>query len=46
MTLGIVYALCFNCLFKFLKSLRKSTQFVLGLVCVKYGATHSDSFEF
>ena len=35
---------CFNCLFRFLKSLRKHTWFYLGLGCAKDGASHSESF--
>ena len=44
--LGIGYGLQFNYLFKFLKSLRKRTWFVFGLVCVKDGDPHSESFDF
>ena len=43
--LGIGYGLRFNYLFRFLKSLRKSTRFVLGLVYENYGAPHSESFD-
>ena len=38
--LGIVCGLCFNCLFRFLKSLRKHTRFYLGLGYSKDGADH------
>ena len=43
--LGNGYGLRFNGLFKFLNSLRKLTQFDLGLGCAKDGATHSESFS-
>ena len=43
MILGIGYDLRFNCLFIFLKSLRKRTQFELGLGCAMYEAPHSES---
>ena len=33
-----------NCLFKFLKSIRKRTPFDVGLGCEKDGAPHSESF--
>ena len=42
--LGIGYGYCFNCLFKFLKSIRKLTRLDLGLGRAKYGAPHSVSF--
>ena len=41
--LGTGCGLCFNCLFRFLKSLRKPTWFYLGLGYSKDGATHSES---
>ena len=41
---GIGYCFWFNCLFKFLNSLRKYTRFDLGLGCAKDGAPHSESF--
>ena len=34
----------FNCLFRFLKKLRKRTRLDLGLGEAKDGATHSESF--
>ena len=40
----IGYDFCFNCLFRFLKILRKLTRFDLGLDCAKDGAPHSESF--
>ena len=40
----IGYCLCFNCLFRFLDSLIKCTQFDLVLGFAKDGATHSESF--
>ena len=42
--LGIGYGLRLNYLSIFLSSLRKYTQFDLGLGCAKDGATHSGSF--
>ena len=42
---GIGYSFCFNCFFKFLKSIRKRTQFDLGLGCVKDGAPRYESFS-
>ena len=44
--LGIVYGLHFNCLFIFLRSLRKLTRFDLGLDCAKDGAPHSEYLDF
>ena len=41
---GIGYGSRFNCLFRFLKSLRKLNCSDLGLGCAKYGDTHSESF--
>ena len=41
--LGIGCGLHFNCLFIFIKSLRKRTWFDLGLGCAKGGAPHSES---
>ena len=41
---GIGYGFCFNCLFRFLKSLRKRTQFDLGLGLAKDGAPHYESY--
>ena len=34
----------YNCLFRFLKSVRKRTRFDIGLAWVKDGAPHSESF--
>ena len=42
---GIGYGFRFNCLFTFLKSLRKRTQFDFGLDCAKDWAPHSESFD-
>ena len=41
---GIGYGFRLNCLFRFLRSLRKRTRFDLGLGWEKDGATHSESF--
>ena len=41
---GTGYGLGFNYLFRFIKSLRKRTWFVLGLSCAKDGDTHTESF--
>ena len=38
--LGIGYVLRFNCLFIFIRSLRKRTQFDLSFGCAKNGAPH------
>ena len=43
--LVIRYGLSFNCLFRFLKSLRKCTQIVLGLGCSKDEAPRSELFD-
>ena len=43
--LGIGYSLRFNCLFRFLQSLRKRTIFDLYLGCTKHAAPHSESFD-
>ena len=40
----IWYGFCYNCLFWFIKSLKKHTQFDLGLGCAKDGDPHSESF--
>ena len=45
MTLIIGCGLRFKCLFEILKSLRKCTRLVLGLVCAKDGSPHSESFS-
>ena len=42
--LGIGYCLHFNCLFRFINSLRKCTQFDLVLGFAKNGDPHSESF--
>ena len=42
---GIGYSFCFNCLFRFLSSLRKRTRFDLGLVWAKDRDPHSESFS-
>ena len=42
---GIGYGFSFNFLFKFLKSVRKLTQFYLGLGCANYGAPHYESLS-
>ena len=42
--LGIGYDLRFDCLFRFIKSLRKHTRFDLVLGCAKDGDLHSESF--
>ena len=42
---GVGYYLRFNYLYRFLKSLRKCTQFDLGLVCAKDGYPHSKLFS-
>ena len=44
MIFGIGYGFRFNCLFRFLKSLRKYTRFDLGLGWAKDGDTHYESF--
>ena len=41
---GIGSSFHFNCLFRFLKSLRKIARFDLGLGCVKDRNPHSESF--
>ena len=45
MIFGIGYGFRFNCLFGFLKSLRKRTQFYLGLGFAKHAAPHSEPFS-
>ena len=42
--LRIGYNLCFTCLFRFLKSLRKRNRFDLCLGCAKDGDPHPESF--
>ena len=44
MIFGIGYGFCFNCLFRFLSSLRKHIRFDLGLVWAKDRDPHSESF--
>ena len=39
------YGFCSNCLFRFLKALRKHTRFYLGLGYEKDGDHHSESFD-
>ena len=41
---GVGYAFCLNCLFIFLKSIRKRTWLDLFLGCMKYWDPHSESF--
>ena len=43
--LGIGCGLCFNCLFRFIKSLIKHTQFDLALVYLKDEDPYHESFD-
>ena len=43
--LGVGYGLHCNCFLRFIKSLRRRTQFDLGLGCAKDGDPHSEFFD-